>query len=132
MKKEIDKKELGANRYIGQKIYEARVAAGLTLGFLAKKINVSKQQLMKYENGTDTIKIAKLFLLAEELSLGLSYFLGDINYTEWDKKTSEPQKAALNISNNFMKIKDTACRKAVSALLAAISQLDSDINTRSC
>lgn len=126
------KEEVDINRYIGQKIYEARVAASLTLESLANKIDVSKQQLMKYENGTNTIKIAKLFLLAEALSFDLKYFLGDIKPAEWDKKTSESQIAALNISNNFMKIKNTACRKAISALLSAIVQLDSDINNRIC
>lgn len=123
MNEEIDAKQVAINRYIGQKISEARVAAGLTRKSLADKIGVKQQQLFKYENGTDKISIARLFLLAEALSLNINYFLEDIKPVEWDKKTSESQIAALNISNNFMKIKDKTCKKAVSALLAVLARI---------
>ncbi len=131
MKKEIDikKKETGVNRYIGQKLYEARIAAGLVREDLALKIDVTPQQLMNYETAKNQISIAKLFLVAEALLLDLNYFLEDIKPTKWDEKTREHQRAALNISNNFMKIKDKACKKAISALLVAIVQLNLNSNT---
>ncbi len=128
MKKEIDKKELGINRYIGIKISEARMAAGLTAQDLGLKIGVSPQQIGHYESGADKISIAKLFLVSEALSLNLKYFLGDIKPAEWDKTISESQVASLNLSNNFRKIKDTECKKAISSLLVAITRLDSSIN----
>src|SRR5690349_13953940 len=111
MKKELDmkKKESDINRCIGQRVQDARVAAGYARETLARKIGVSENQLVKYENGTDNNSTAKLLLICEALSLNANYFLEGVKQVEWDKKTSESQIAALNLSNNFMKIKDKTC-----------------------
>ncbi len=119
--------------YIGQKLFEARHAAGFNKTDFAQKIGINRQQLLKYEQGTNKISIgiATLLKAAEVLSLDLDYFFKDIKPVEWDKKTIEDQKAGLNVSNNFMKIKDKPCRKAISALLSALARIASSENTAS-
>lgn len=119
----MEKSLLGVQRFIGNKIHEARIAAGLTRNELRQKIGVTETQLMKYENGTNQVSIEKLMWIAEALSLDLSYFFNDIKPVRWDEKTSNNHRASLNISNNFMKIEDPACKKAISALLSALAKM---------
>ncbi len=121
-------RELGVKRHIGQKLHEARRAAGFNKITFAQKIEITPQQLRKYENGTDQISIARLLQISEVLSLGLNYFLKDIQPVEWDENITEDQRASLNISNNFMKIKDKPCRRAISSLLAVLARIAGDEN----
>lgn len=119
---QIHTEELDINRYLGRKLYEARCTTGLNRQQLAKKIHVSGQQLTKYENGTNQISIPKLILIAKILSLDLDYFFKDIKPIEWDEKTAQDRSFYLDISNNFMQIKDRACQKILSDLLKLLAR----------
>ena len=65
--KEIDIK-------VGNRIYQTRIALGISRNNLAKAICVSQQQLAKYEIGKNRISIGRLSLLAESLGKSISYF----------------------------------------------------------
>lgn len=114
--------ELDINRYLGRKLYEARNASGLNRQNLAEKIDVSGTQLTKYENGTDQISIARLVLIAKMLDLDLDYFFKDIKPVKWDEKTARDRSFYLDVSNNFMQIKDMACKKILSNLLKLLAR----------
>ncbi len=118
----IHTEELDINRYLGRKLYEARCTAGHNRQQLAKKIYVSGAQLTKYENGTNQISIAKLISIAEALSLDLDYFFKDIKPVEWDEKTAKDRSFYLDVSNNFMQIKDRVCQKILSDLLKLLAK----------
>lgn len=118
----ITEEETGINRYIGIKLYEARIAAGYSLNDLAQKICVKEQQLLKYENGTNQLSISKLLKIAEVLSLNIEYFIGDIKPTKWNEKTAKDQKLCLSVSNSFMQIKDKACQKLLSDVIKILSK----------
>jgi transcriptional regulator with XRE-family HTH domain len=122
MQTHTEELELGINRGIGRKLYEVRSAAGLDRHQLAKKIDVSGPQLTKYENGTNQISIVKLILIAEALSLDLDYFFKDIKPVKWDEKTAENRSFYLDVSNNFMQIKDKVCQKILSDLLKLLAK----------
>lgn len=119
---QIHTEELDINRYLGRKLYEARCTAGLNRDELAKKIGISGPQLTKYENGTNQISIAKLILIAKTLFLDLNYFFKDIKPVEWDEKTAKDRSFYLDVSNNFMQIKDMACKKILSDLLKLLAR----------
>ena len=116
------KKVVDVNKCIGRKLYEARRAAGLSLNDLAQEIGVTGQQLFKYENGTNQININRLLKIVEILSLNLNYFLEDVTPLEHDRETVEYQRNRLNISNDFMQIKDKACQKILSNLIRLLSK----------
>jgi transcriptional regulator with XRE-family HTH domain len=119
---QIYTEELDINRYLGRKLYEARCTAGLTRQNLAKKIHVSGHQLTKYENGTNQISIVKLISIAKILYLDLDYFFEDIKPIEWDEKTAKDRNFYLDVSNNFMQIKDKVCQKILSDLLKLLAK----------
>lgn len=64
------------NKKIGGKLRELRLAKGLTQKMLAAKIDVSFQQLQKYEIGSNRITADKLFILAKELGVSVDSFGG--------------------------------------------------------
>lgn len=119
---QIYTEDLDINRYLGRKLYEARSATGINRQNLAKKIDVSGSQLTKYENGTDQISIAKLVLIAKMLDLDLDYFFKDIKPVKWDEKTARDRSFYLDVSNNFMQIKDKVCQKILSDLLKLLAK----------
>jgi len=62
------------NQNIGRKIREYRISSGLSLSQLAEKIDVSHQQLYKYEIGSNTVGGARLYFIATALRKPLMAF----------------------------------------------------------
>ena len=62
------------DRYIGQRIREARVAAGMSQTDLGHCIGTSFQQVQKYENGSNRVNGARIERLVSALNRPLSYF----------------------------------------------------------
>lgn len=62
------------NKSIGQKIRQLRLSKGLSSKQLGEKINVTYQQISKYENGIDHISGARLDIVARALDTQISYF----------------------------------------------------------
>jgi transcriptional regulator with XRE-family HTH domain len=65
------------NAEIGEKLKNLRKKAGYTQEKLAEVIGVSRNQLQKYEYGTDGIDTEKLQLLASALSVPVQEFFLD-------------------------------------------------------
>lgn len=66
-----------SNTEIGEKLKKLRKEAGYTQERLAEVISVSRNQLQKYEYGTDGIDTEKLQLLAAALSIPVQEFFID-------------------------------------------------------
>lgn len=57
---------------VGQKIKYYRKLQGISLQYLSDMVNISVQQLKKYENGDSKIKIDKLFYISLALDVPFS------------------------------------------------------------
>ena len=62
---------------IGRKIKQLRRQRGLTQSMLAERINVSYQQVQKYEQGHSRISVQRLSAIARALDCPISVFLPD-------------------------------------------------------
>ena len=60
---------------IGRRIKLRRNALGLNQQQLAREIDVSYQQVQKYENGTDRVGAARLFQISQALDVPIGFFL---------------------------------------------------------
>ncbi|MFV9897684.1 helix-turn-helix domain-containing protein, partial [Rickettsia conorii] len=60
--------------FIGKKIYSLRLAKGLSRQQLAEVIDVTHQQLQKYEKAINRISVGRLVLIAEALDRHIDYF----------------------------------------------------------
>ncbi len=54
---------------VGQRIKSLRIERGLTQSDLAERLNVSYQQIQKYENGTSSVTVDRLFEIAAALGV---------------------------------------------------------------
>ena len=76
------------NRHLGSKLRMRRLALGLTQTKVAQAINVTFQQIQKYEKGTNGISSLRIMQLANFLKVPVVYFFEDfpgfINKTNVD------------------------------------------------
>ena len=65
------------NRHLGTKLRMRRLAMGLTQTKVAQAINVTFQQIQKYEKGTNGISSLRIMQLANFLKVPVVYFFED-------------------------------------------------------
>ena len=66
------------NKHLGNKLKLRRLALGLTQTKVAKAINVTFQQIQKYEKGVNAVSIINELKLAEFLNCDRNYFVQPI------------------------------------------------------
>ena len=69
--------ESNFNRHLGSKLRLRRLALGLTQTKVAQAINVTFQQIQKYEKGTNGISSLRIMQLANFLKVPVVYFFED-------------------------------------------------------
>lgn len=111
------------DQFIGEKIYSLRLAKGLSRQQLAEVIEVTHQQLQKYEKGVNRISIGRLVLIAKALDKSIDYFYEGLE----EAGTVEPiltqhQRMCIEVSRNFMKIRNAEHQQAVNALIRALTK----------
>mgnify|MGYP000512985545 CR=1 FL=1 len=65
------------NKHLGNKLKLRRLALGLTQTKVAKAINVTFQQIQKYEKGTNGVSSNRLMQLSNYLKVPITYFFED-------------------------------------------------------
>ena len=71
------------NRHLGSKLRMRRLALGLTQTKVAQAINVTFQQIQKYEKGTNGISSLRIMQLGKVLKVPVIYFFED--YPEYSE-----------------------------------------------
>ena len=69
--------EVNFNRHLGSKLRMRRLALGLTQTKVAQAINVTFQQIQKYEKGTNGISSLRIMQLGKILKVPVIYFFED-------------------------------------------------------
>ena len=69
--------ESNFNSHLGSKLRTRRLALGLTQTKVAQAINVTFQQIQKYEKGTNGISSLRIMQLANFLKVPVVYFFED-------------------------------------------------------
>ena len=65
------------NKHLGNKLKLRRLALGLTQTKVAKAINVTFQQIQKYEKGTNGVSSNRLMQLSQFLKVPIIFFFED-------------------------------------------------------
>ncbi|MDD2839832.1 MAG: helix-turn-helix transcriptional regulator [Rickettsiales bacterium] len=92
------------NKLIGEKIVIFRKTRQLSRIKLSKILNISQQQLNKYEKGTNRISAAKLAIISEKFQCDVGYFYNGI--LDINIKASNKTKENLNtLISYFLNIK---------------------------
>jgi len=87
------------NRHLGAKLRMRRLALGLTQTKVANAINVTFQQIQKYEKGTNGISSLRLMQLASFLKIPVIYFFEDYpGYMSLSADSEKTESVDLNYS----------------------------------
>ncbi len=81
--------ESNFNRHLGSKLRIRRLALGLTQTKVAQAINVTFQQIQKYEKGTNGISSLRIMQLANFLKVPVVYFYEDFASYEGEAYQNE-------------------------------------------
>ena len=84
------------NEHLGKKLRLRRTSLGLTQTQVAKAINVTFQQIQKYEKGTNGVSSARLLQLANFLKVPIKYFFED--YQDFKADNGKDLAKSLNYS----------------------------------
>ena len=92
--------EEGFNKHLGNKLKLRRLALGLTQTKVAKAINVTFQQIQKYEKGTNGVSSIRLLQLSNFLKVPINYFFED--YFEYLINVEKSKEGHVNVNYNFL------------------------------
>jgi transcriptional regulator with XRE-family HTH domain len=112
------------DQHVGERIRARRTELGLTQEQLAEALNVSYQQVQKYETGANRISAGRIFELARKLRVDVGYFFEGLPLDA----PAEPvplehggrQRSAIELVRKFAQIEDPQVRSALAALVKAI------------
>ena len=88
------------NKHLGGKLKLRRLALGLTQTKVAKAINVTFQQIQKYEKGTNGVSSIRLLQLSNYLKVPINYFFED--YPEYLVNIERSKEGHMNVNYNFL------------------------------
>jgi transcriptional regulator with XRE-family HTH domain len=110
--------------HVGERIRERRAEVGLTQEDLGIALQISYQQIQKYETGANRVSAGRLYEIAAALGVDIAYFFAGFETGQ----RAEPlphgghNRAAIELVRNFLEIKDESLRAAVTTLLRALKE----------
>ena len=105
------------NTHMGKRLRMRRLSLGLTQTKVANAINVTFQQIQKYEKGTNGVSSSRLMQLANFLKVPITYFYED--FPSYKIDGSNDLNVDLNYSflvKTFSKLSDTDKNKLIQLL----------------
>ena len=88
------------NKHLGNKLKLRRLALGLTQTKVARDINVTFQQIQKYEKGTNGVSSIRLLQLSNYLKVPINYFFED--FSEYLVNVEKSKEGHMTVNFNFL------------------------------
>ena len=88
------------NKHLGEMLKKRRLALGLTQTKVAKAINVTFQQIQKYEKGINGVSSVRLLQLSSYLKVPINYFFD--NYAEYLNNLDKTSGDYMSVNYNFL------------------------------
>ena len=88
------------NEHLGNKLKLRRLALGLTQTKVARAINVTFQQIQKYEKGTNGVSSIRLLQLSNYLKVPINYFFED--FSDYLINIEKSKQGPVNINYTFL------------------------------
>jgi len=122
--------------HVGQRIKARRVGLRISQSEIGKALDVTFQQIQKYENGANRVGASNLFKLANALDVDVSYFYEDMPSSSKLKALSDNpaasfdhdpmnQPESIKLVHNYFRIASPAIRNRVFQLVKSISDANS-------
>ena len=108
--------------HVGERIRLRRTELGLTQEQLAEALDVSYQQIQKYETGANRVSAGRILEIGRKLGVEVGYFFESLS----DDDPGLPlehggrQRSAIELVRKFGQIKDPEVRAAIAGLVKTI------------
>jgi len=99
--KEGEPVESNFNRHLGSKLRMRRLSLGLTQTKVAQAINVTFQQIQKYEKGTNGISSLRIMQLANFLKVPVTFFFDDFPLYQGNDPETNPDSGSKSEDLNY-------------------------------
>ena len=128
--------------HVGSRVRYRRMIIGMSQEKLGEKMNLTFQQIQKYEKGTNRIGASRLFQLSKILEVPVGYFFEDAFANAAPAQAThglhEPEqegylldflnsREGLDLNKAFAKIHDPKVRRRVIDLVRALSDEKADV-----
>ena len=88
------------NVHLGKKLRMRRLSLGLTQTKVAEAINVTFQQIQKYEKGTNGVSSARLMQISQFLKVSITYFFEE--YKDYRETGSDLKESREELNYSFL------------------------------
>ena len=119
----MPKRKTSHDREIGRRIRVRRQELGLSQTELGNALQVSFQQVQKYEKGTNRISAGRLQELGQVLNVPVTFFFEDLAGSTGGSKISEMLESvyAIRLLKAFTKIGDRNVQRTAVELIEAMT-----------
>jgi transcriptional regulator with XRE-family HTH domain len=109
--------------FVGGRIRERRTEMGLTQENLATALQISYQQVQKYEAGTNRVSAGRLFEIARKLEVDVAYFYQGLDPSLEVEPLDHGGKSrsVIELVQNFGEISDPELRAAINGLVKSLA-----------
>jgi transcriptional regulator with XRE-family HTH domain len=112
------------DQHVGERIRLRRTERGLTQEQLAGALDVSYQQIQKYETGANRISAGRIYEISHKLGVEVGYFFEGLDGEPEPAMTplehGGRQRAAIELVRKFARIRDPEVRAAIAGLVKTI------------
>ena len=110
--------------HVGGRIRDRRTDLGLTQEHLANALNLSYQQVQKYETGANRVSAGRLYEISKILQSDVSLFFHDLDESAETQHLDHGgrNRSTIELVQNFGSIKSPTIRFAVSSLVKSIAR----------
>ena len=110
--------------HVGARIRLRRTLLGLTQEQLAAALNISYQQIQKYETGANRVSAGRLFQIAQRLAVDVAFFFEglDPNLIPPGLPHGGRNRVAIDLVRNFLEIPSEDARSALAHLVKTLKE----------
>lgn len=118
------KKRIKTSKEIGEKIKRRRRELGISQENLAETLGVTYQQVQRYENGANKLNVENLQVIADVLSVPVSYFFEAEKASMIAEKPSIYYPEESKLLKHFRKIKTSSLKNVVIQVARVAAKAD--------
>lgn len=108
--------------YVGKRIRFKRKVLGLTQSDLAEKVDLTFQQIQKYEKGENRVSASMLYKIARVLDTSVSFFFEEYSESGNADESLSDDKNAIELIRSFASIKNPELKKRILMLISSVSE----------
>ena len=109
----MTKPKITTSREIGARIKKRRTELMMSQEELAEMLNISYQQVQRYENGTSKLNVEKIQIISEALSIPMSYFFESYKPAVAENTVPYMTSDENRLLRYFRKIRDNTSKTTV-------------------